>query len=90
MELERASLIAQLVESTWNAGDSGLIPRLGSSTGEGIGYPFQYSWASPVAQLVKNPSAIQETHVQSLGWEDPLEEGMATHSSILGLPWWLR
>ena len=43
-----------------------------------------------VAQLVKNPPAMQETWVQSLGWEDPLEKGKATHSSILGLPWWLR
>ena len=83
MELERASLIAQLVESTWNAGDSGSIPRLGSSTGEGIGYLLQYSWASLVAQMVKNLPAMQETWVQSLGWEDPLEEGMATDSSIL-------
>ena len=40
-------------------------------------------WASLVAQMVKNPPAMQETWVQSLGWEDPLEEGMATHSSIL-------
>ena len=39
--------------------------------------------ASLVAQLVKNPPATQETCVQSLGWEDPLEEGMATHSSTL-------
>ena len=43
--------------------------------GEGIGYPLQCSWASLVAQLVKNPSAMQETWVQSLGWEDPLEKG---------------
>ena len=50
---------------------------------EGIFYPFQYSWASLVAQMVKNPPAMQETWVQSLGWEDPLEEGMATHPSIL-------
>ena len=83
MELERASLIAQLVESTWNAGDSGSIPRLGSSTGEGIGYLLQYSWVSLVAHLVKNPLAMWETWVRSRGWEDPLEEGMATHSSIL-------
>ena len=39
--------------------------------------------ASLAAQLVKNPPAIQETWVRSLGWEDPLEEGMATRSSIL-------
>ena len=53
------------------------------STGERIGYPLQYSWASLVAQLIKNLPAIQETWVQSLGWEDPLEKGKATHSSIL-------
>ena len=40
-------------------------------------------WASLVAQLVKNPPAMRETWVQSLGWEDPLEKGTATHSSIL-------
>ena len=51
--------------------------------GEGIGYPLQYSWASLVAQLVKNPPAMQETWVQSLSQEDPLEEGTATHSNIL-------
>ena len=46
--------------------------------------------ASLVAQLVKNPPATQETPVKFLGQEDPLEKGQATHSSILGLPWWLR
>jgi len=60
-----------------------LIPGLGSSRGEGIVYPLQYSWASLVAQIVKNPPAMQDTWVFSLGCEDPLEEGMATHSSIL-------
>ena len=60
------------------------FPESGRSTGEGIGYPLQYSWASLVTQMVKNPPAIQETWIQSLGWEDPLEEGMAIHSSILG------
>ena len=70
-------------ESTSKARDPSLIPVLGRSTGEGIGCPFQYSWASPVAQTVKNLPAMWETWVQSLGWEDPLEEGMATHSSIL-------
>ena len=51
--------------------------------------PFQYSWASLMAQLVKNPPAVWETWVQSLGWEDPQEKGMATHSSILAwrIPW---
>ena len=83
-KLHWASLIAQLVkESTSNAGDPGLIPESGRSTGEGIGYPLQYSWASLVAQLVKNPPAMWETWVRSLGWEDPLEKGKATHSDIL-------
>ena len=82
--LVRASLIAQLVkESTCNAGDPGLLPGSGRSAGEGIGDPLQYSWASLVAQLVKNLPAMWETWVQSLGWEDPLEKGKATHSSIL-------
>ena len=70
-------------ESTCNAGDPGFIPGSGRSAGEGIGYPFLYSWASLVAQLVKNLSSIWETWVQSLGWEDSLENGIATHSSIL-------
>ena len=70
-------------ESTCNAGDLGSMPGLERSTGEGIGYPLQYSWASLVAQLVKNPPAMQETLVQSLGWEDQLEKGKVTHSSIL-------
>ena len=69
-------------ESACNAGDPSSIPGSGRSTGEGIGYPLQYSWASLVAQLVKNPPAMWETWVRSLGWEDLLEEGMATHSSI--------
>ena len=70
-------------ESTCNAGDPGSIPGSGRSAGEGIGYPFQYSWASLVAQLVKNPPAKWKTWVRSLGWEDPLEKGKATPSSIL-------
>ena len=59
------------------------LPTPGRSSGEGLGYPLQYSWASPVAQLVKNLPAMWETWLQSLGWGDPLEEEMATHSSIL-------
>ena len=70
-------------ESGFNPGDPGLIPGLGRSPGEGIGYPFQYSLASLVPQMVKNPPAKWETWVQSLGWEAPLDEGMAVHSSIL-------
>ena len=76
-------------ESAYNAGDHGQIPGSGRSAGEGIGYPLQYSWASLVAQLAKNPPAMWETWVLSLGWEDPLEKGKATHSSILAwrIPW---
>ena len=70
-------------ESTSNAGNPGSIPGSGRSSGEGIGYPFQYSWASLVAQMIKNLPAMQETWVRSLGWEDSLEKGMETHSSIL-------
>ena len=58
-------------ESTCNAGDPSLIPGWGRSPGEGIGYPLQYSWASLLAQLVKNLPAMWETWVQSLGWEIP-------------------
>ena len=57
-----------------------MIPGLGRSPGEGIGYPLQYSWASLVAQLVKNPPAMKEIWVRSLGWEDPLEKRKATQS----------
>ena len=70
-------------ESAYNAGDPDWIPGSGRSAGEGISYPLQYSWASLVAQLVKNPPVVQETCVWSLGWDDPLEKGKATHSSIL-------
>ena len=76
-------------ESACNAGDPGLILGSGRSAEEGIGYPLQYSRASLVAQLVKNPPAMQKTWVQYLGWEDPLEKGKATLSSILAwrIPW---
>ena len=70
-------------ESACNARNPGSIPGSGRSAGEGIGYPLQYSWASLVAQLVKNPPAMQETWVRSLGWEAPLEKGKATHSCVL-------
>ena len=70
-------------KSACNAGDPCSIPELGKSNGEGRGYPLQRSWASLVTQLVKNSPAMQETPVQFLGWEDPLEKGKATHSSIL-------
>ena len=70
--------VAQLVK-----GNRGLIPVLGRSAGEGIGYPLQYSWASLVAQLVKNLPAVWETWVRSLGWEDPLVKGKAACFCIL-------
>ena len=71
----RASLLAQMSKN---------MPAMQETSVQlGIGYPLQYSWASLVAQLVKNPPAMQETWVLSLGQEDPLEKGMATHSSIL-------
>ena len=70
-------------ESACNAEDPDSIPESGRSTGEGIGYPLQYSWASLVAQLVKNLPAMQEIWVRSLDWEDLLEKGKATHSGIL-------
>ena len=76
-------------ESACNAGDPGSIPGSGRSAGEGIGYPLQDSWASLVAQVVKSPPAMRKTWLRSLGWEDPLGKGIATHSSILTwrIPW---
>ena len=68
-------MVAQLVKT---------LPAMqGRSTGERIGYPIQNSWASLVDKMVKNLCAVWETWFQSPGWEDPLEESMATHSSIL-------
>ena len=68
-----------------------MIPGSGRFAGEGIGYPLQYSWASLVVQLVKNPPAMRETWVQSLGLEDPLEKEKATHSNHrLYSPWGLK
>ena len=79
-------------ESACNAGDPVLIPGLVRSPGERIDYPLQYSRASLVAQLAKNPPTMQEAWVQSLGWEDLLEMGKATHSSILArtIPWTIQ
>ena len=76
-------------ESTCSAQDPSLIPGSGRPPGEGIGNPLQYSWASLVAQMVKNLPTMWEAWVQSLGWEDTLEKGKATHSSILTwrIPW---
>ena len=76
-------------ESACNAEDPSLIRGLERSPGEGVGDPLQYSWASLMAQCVKNLPAMQETWVCSLGWQDPLEEGVATHSIFLpgDSPW---
>ena len=76
-------------ESARNAGDPGSMPGSRRSAGEGIGYPLQYSWAPLVAQLVNNLPAMWKTWVLSLGGEDALEKGKATHSSILAwrIPW---
>ena len=72
-----------VTESACSAGEPNLIPGSVRSPGGGIGYPLQYSWASLVLQVVKNPPEIRETWFQPRGWEDPPEEGMATHSSVL-------
>ena len=79
-------------ESSCNAGDPGSISGSGRSAGEGIGYPLQYSWASLVAQLVKNPPTMWETGVRSMVWEDTLQKGKATHPSILAwrIPWTIQ
>ena len=79
-------------ESACNAGGPSSIPGSGRYPGEGIGYPLQYSWASLVAQLVKDLPAVRETWVWSLGWEDPLEKGTATRSSFLAwrIPWTMQ
>ena len=76
-------------ESACNAGDPGSIPGSGRSTGEEIGYPLQHSQASLVAQRVENLPTMWETWVGSLGWEDTLGKGKATHSNILAwrIPW---
>ena len=70
-------------ESACNVEDLGSTPGLGTSPGEGIGYPLQYSWASLVVQMVKSLPAVWEAWVRPLGWEDPLEKGKVIHSSIL-------
>ena len=69
-----------------------MIPGSGRSPRKGIGYPLLYSCASLVAQLVKTLPAMQETWVRSLGWENPLGKGKATHSSILAwrIPWTVK
>ena len=73
-------MVKNPLANTGDVRDMGSIPGSGRSAGEGIGYPLQYSSASLVDQLVKNPPAMWETHVGSLGWVDPLEKGKVTHS----------
>ena len=76
-------------ESTCNAGDPSSIPVLGRSAEEGIGYPLHYSWASFVAQLVKNLPAMWETMFYPWVGKIPWRREKATHSSILAwrIPW---
>ena len=69
-------------DTTCRVGHPGLTSGWGRSP-EWIGYPFQYSWTFQVTQMVKKPPALQETCIWFLGWEFPLEEGMATHSCTL-------
>ena len=90
MDLIKLSFVGKA--SAYNAGDLGSILGSGRSPGEGIGYTLQYSCAFIVAQLVKNLPAMRETWVRSLGWEDPLEKGMAAYSSILAwrIPWTIQ
>ena len=87
--LSWCSVVKILPANARDTRDAGLISGLGKSPGEGNGNLLQYSWASLVVQTIKNPPAMQEIWVPSLGQEDPLEEGMASHSSILAwrIPW---
>ena len=72
-------------QSACNTGDPSSIPGSGRSAGERIGYPLQYSWASLVAQLVKNLPAMWETWVRSLGWQDSPGEGKGYPLQYSGL-----
>ena len=83
IQFTRVSLVAQLVKNPPAVQETVLIPGSGRISGEGLGYSLQYSWPSLVVQAVKNLPAMREIWVQSLGWEDPQEEGMATYSSSL-------
>jgi len=70
-------------ESAHNAGDPSLIPGSGNSLGERISYPLQYSWASLMAQTVKNLTEKLVTWVRSLSLKDLLKESIASHSSVI-------
>ena len=80
--LRMGFLVAQLVKNL-PPGEPGLIPGWGRSTGEGIGYPPWYSWGSLGFSADTESAFNADTWIQSLGWEDLLEKGMATHSSML-------
>ncbi|RJF55174.1 hypothetical protein D4L84_08945, partial [Campylobacter coli] len=73
-----------------SAGDTrDTVSISGSGKSPGVETPLQYPCASLVAETVMNPPAMRETHIQSLGWEDPLEKGIVTYCSILAwkIPW---
>ena len=76
-------------ESACNEGEPGLIPRSGRYPGERMGYPLQYSWASLLNQMVKNPPAMRETWVRSLDWEDLLRRAWKPSPVFLSgeFPW---
>ena len=84
-----ALVVKNLPANAGDTRDAGLISGLRRSPGEGNDNLLQYSWVSLVVQMIKNPPAMQEIWVPSLGQEDSLEEGMASHSSILAwrIPW---
>ena len=84
-----ALVVKKLPADAGDTRDAGLISGLRRSPGEGNDNLLQYSWVSLVVQMIKNPPAMQEIWVPSLGQEDSLEEGMASHSSILAwrIPW---
>ena len=84
-----ALVVKKLPADAGDTRDAGLISGLRRSPGEGNDNLLQYSWVSLVVQMIKNPPAMQEIWVPSLGQEDSLEEGMATRSSILAwrIPW---
>ena len=88
--IHRSSLVAQMLKNlTVIYRGPWFDSWVGKICWRGIGYSHQYSWAFWVAQLVKNSPTMQETCVQSLDWENPLENGPGSHSSTLAwrIPW---
>ena len=87
--MAKGFLVAQLVKNLPACRKPGLDSWVGKILWRREQLSLQYSWASLVTQKVKNPPAMWETWVRSLGWEDPLEKGMATHSTSLAwtIPW---